>query len=160
LISKKRDGAKITKKYDKAKTPYQRLLASTHISEETKTKLQIQYEQLDPVLLLKDLQNLQDNFWKHAWKRQIQSATTKISVRSPVNEAILSQVHECVISHSATSTANKKPTKKKITKHIVNLEHQYENNALLENNPFQAKYQTLQIYKKTWETTWSSNMAY
>jgi hypothetical protein len=70
LISKKRDGAKVTKKYDKAKTPYQRLLASTHISDEAKARLKNQYEQLDPVLLLKELERLQDNFWQYAWKEQ------------------------------------------------------------------------------------------
>jgi hypothetical protein len=68
LISKKRDGAKVTKKYDKAKTPYQRLLFSEHVSAEAKEKLIKQYNNLDPLKLLKDLEKLQDNFWKHAWK--------------------------------------------------------------------------------------------
>ena len=58
LKSKIRDGAKVTKKYDKAKTPYQRLLISINISEEIKIKLRTQYEQLDPILLLKNLQLL------------------------------------------------------------------------------------------------------
>jgi hypothetical protein len=34
LISKERYGAKVTKRYDKAKTPSQRLLASAQVSEE------------------------------------------------------------------------------------------------------------------------------
>lgn len=38
LLSKKREGAKVTKKYNKAKTPYQRLLLSPHlIEDETKS---------------------------------------------------------------------------------------------------------------------------
>lgn len=68
LLSKERNGSKVTKKYDKAKTPCQRLLSCSNISEEAKDKLRQQYEGLDPVGLLKDLEKLQDNFWKHAWK--------------------------------------------------------------------------------------------
>lgn len=68
LISKKRDGAKVTKKYDKAKTPYQRLLHSPHVSDKAKEKLKEQYNNLDPLCLLRNLEKLQNNFWKHAWK--------------------------------------------------------------------------------------------
>lgn len=68
LISKKRDGAKVTKKYDRAKTPYQRLISSNNISAKIKAKLTQQYLTLDPVVLLKDLERLQDEFWKYAWK--------------------------------------------------------------------------------------------
>lgn len=52
LISKIRETAKVTKKYDKAKTPYQRLLLSPNLSEEVKTNLKNQYEKLDPIALL------------------------------------------------------------------------------------------------------------
>jgi hypothetical protein len=68
LVSKKRDGAKVSKKYDKAKTPYQRLLLSSQIGEEIKEKLKQQYRLLDPLELRKRLEKLQDNFWQHAWK--------------------------------------------------------------------------------------------
>ena len=70
LISKTRIDAKVTKKYDKAKTPYQRLILSPHFAEEIKIKLKKQYEELDPVKLLKDLEGLQNSFWKHAWKAE------------------------------------------------------------------------------------------
>jgi len=68
LDSKKRHGAKVTKHYDKAKTPSQRLLISTQVSEEIKKKLQEQYEVLDPLHLLKELERLQNQFWSYAWK--------------------------------------------------------------------------------------------
>ncbi len=71
LISKKRDGAKVTKKYDVAKTPYQRILASTCISEDIKKRLKEEYDCLDPLGLLRDLEKLQDKFWKHAWKTDV-----------------------------------------------------------------------------------------
>lgn len=67
LLSKKREGAKVSKKYDKAKTPYQRILISEHVSEEIKEKLKKQYQNLDPIELLRDLEKKQDNFWRHAW---------------------------------------------------------------------------------------------
>ena len=68
LISKTRLGAKVSKKYDKAKTPYQRLVSSSNITQEIKLVLKKQYEELDPVKLLKDLEELQESFWKHSWK--------------------------------------------------------------------------------------------
>jgi hypothetical protein len=68
LISKERYGAKVTKRYDKAKTPSQRLLACAHVSEKIKQLLQKQYEVLDPLHLLKELERLQNQFWSHAWK--------------------------------------------------------------------------------------------
>jgi hypothetical protein len=69
LISKKREGARVTKKYDKAKTPYQRLLACETMSEQAKANLNELYNTLDPLQLLKTLEERQDNFWKLAWKK-------------------------------------------------------------------------------------------
>jgi len=74
LIYKKRDGAKVTKKYDKAKTPYQRLLCSSHLSQEEKDSLKRQYKILDPIALLKELEKLQNNFWKHAWQSPVMTS--------------------------------------------------------------------------------------
>jgi len=68
LISKKRDGSKVTKRYDKAKTPCQRLLISVKVSEAIKHTLQEQYKILDPLYLLKELERLQNQFWSYAWK--------------------------------------------------------------------------------------------
>jgi len=68
LLSKKREGAKVTKKYDKAKTPYQRLMLSAHLTDIEKERLNKQYDTLDPLDLLNKLVKLQDSFWKHAWK--------------------------------------------------------------------------------------------
>ena len=55
LISKERQGAKVIKKYDRAQTPYQRVLASPHVATEAKATLRTQYEKLDPVNLLRQL---------------------------------------------------------------------------------------------------------
>jgi hypothetical protein len=51
LLEKKREGSKVRKKYDVAKTPYQRVLASSEVSEEEKEKLREVYRMLNPVVL-------------------------------------------------------------------------------------------------------------
>ena len=72
----------MTKKYDKAKTPYQRLLLLPNLSEEVKTNLKNQYEKLDPIALLKDLERLQNNFWQQAWKEQTENPTTEVNIKN------------------------------------------------------------------------------
>ena len=67
LISKERHGAKVTKKYDLAQTPYQRLMNS-NLSEQIKCNLKSQFLSLDPVTLLGQIETLQNDFWQHAWK--------------------------------------------------------------------------------------------
>ena len=56
LKEKIRVGARIVKKYDLPKTPYQRLLDSEHISAEEKEKLREQKQQLNPFTLSQDLE--------------------------------------------------------------------------------------------------------
>jgi hypothetical protein len=55
LISKTRDGAKVVKKHDQAKTPYQRLLARDDIGASTKDNLARWYEQLNPAQIRRDI---------------------------------------------------------------------------------------------------------
>ena len=55
LLEKYRDGSKITKKHDKSKTPFQRILESPHIPDETKQRLQKQFEQLNPFELYQQI---------------------------------------------------------------------------------------------------------
>ena len=69
LIQKERTGAKVSKKYDKAKTPYQRILLSTHISQAKKELLRDEYQRLDPVDLLRQLEMLQDQLWQYSWSK-------------------------------------------------------------------------------------------
>lgn len=71
LISKERLGAKVHKRYDKAQTPYQRLITSAHINQETKDRLLLMYNNLDPVILLERLKMLQNEFWGYAWRNKI-----------------------------------------------------------------------------------------
>ena len=59
LKSKSRDGARVHKTYYPPATPCNRLLASARVSEQVKRKLRVQFEQLDPVLLLRDIREAQ-----------------------------------------------------------------------------------------------------
>lgn len=58
LISKSRIGAKVTKKYDVAQTPCQRLLSRPDIPEQTKTLLRDTFRELNPLELLRSIQEL------------------------------------------------------------------------------------------------------
>ena len=68
LIYKNREGAKVVKQYDKAKTPYQRLTDCTSLTKEDRDKLVEQYNILDPLKLLREIQQKQEELWKYAWK--------------------------------------------------------------------------------------------
>jgi hypothetical protein len=57
----------VTKRYDKAQTPYQRVLSSTAVRNDLKELLSRQYEALDPIFLLRELEQRQDQFWQHPW---------------------------------------------------------------------------------------------
>jgi hypothetical protein len=55
LVSKERIGGKVKRKYDVPKTPYQRLIESEQISEETKEELQGIYLSLNPAELKRNI---------------------------------------------------------------------------------------------------------
>jgi hypothetical protein len=62
-IEKKRDGARVIKKYDKPKTPYQRILDSADLTEEAKQKLRADYDKLNPFKLSEDLERKRKSFF-------------------------------------------------------------------------------------------------
>lgn len=64
LISKQRDGSRVTKRYDKAQTPFQRVMASPHIDRAQKQKLKMQYESLNPAALKRSIEHLQNRLYK------------------------------------------------------------------------------------------------
>ncbi len=55
LKEKIRIGSRIKRIYDVPKTPYQRVLESADISEETKVTLRLKYKTLNPKQLLKTI---------------------------------------------------------------------------------------------------------
>jgi hypothetical protein len=59
LQSKERHGARVKKKYDRTRTPYQRLLDSGFIKAETKRQLRQRYGLLNPAQLKRQIEGLQ-----------------------------------------------------------------------------------------------------
>ena len=60
LIAKHRHGAKVTKRYDTAQTPYQRVLADPNVTKTAKAALTRQYKKLNPAQLRREILDLQD----------------------------------------------------------------------------------------------------
>lgn len=66
LIHKTRAGSKVRKRYDEARTPYQRVLASPQVDEQYKEPLRQLYATLDPVALRERIHQNQDALWNLA----------------------------------------------------------------------------------------------
>jgi hypothetical protein len=64
LINKTRVGARVSKKYDTARTPLERLLGFQTISKKNKSNLLAEFRRLDPVKLLADMARLQTKLWQ------------------------------------------------------------------------------------------------
>ncbi len=63
LVSKTRHGAKVHKVYDTAYTPYQRLLQAGVLTEAKKTELAATYYRLNPVRLLRQINDNLEQLW-------------------------------------------------------------------------------------------------
>ena len=66
LKQKIRIGSKTIKKYEKAQTPYERVLSSEYVNQTIKDQLTQQYQTLDPLLLKEKIHQLQTSLWQHA----------------------------------------------------------------------------------------------
>ena len=66
LKSKERVGSRVKKKYDKAQTPYQRVLASRQVSKADKQQLRTKYATLNPAALKRKLDRLQQRLLQNA----------------------------------------------------------------------------------------------
>lgn len=64
LMKKERIGSRVKKKYDTAKTPYQRLIESGVLNEKQKQKLIDYYETLNPMAILRQIRKLQSKLYK------------------------------------------------------------------------------------------------
>lgn len=79
LIEKVRDGARVTKRYDKAQPPYQRVLASPDIPQAVKRRLRKRYATLNPARLKREMERLQ----KALMKRTVRLHDETIQHRKP-----------------------------------------------------------------------------
>ncbi len=78
LVSKERDGAKVRKKYDQPKTPYQRLMEMPGLSLKMRRYLRSEYESLNPAQLKRDISLLQEKLIKTAARRRRARISTTI----------------------------------------------------------------------------------
>ena len=66
LQAKQRDGSRVRRRYDVARTPFQRVVMSGVLDPTVGTRLETIRHALDPVRLLRQIQTLQDALWRHA----------------------------------------------------------------------------------------------
>ena len=64
LLEKRRDGAKIYKRYDPARTPYQRTMTDTSVTALRKARLQQAYRQLNPAQLRRQIDEKLKQLWQ------------------------------------------------------------------------------------------------
>jgi len=70
LIDKTRVGSRVQKRYDKPKTPYQRLLECEAVSEEIKENLRSEHRRLRPMALKKRITQIQDQLYQSARQKR------------------------------------------------------------------------------------------
>jgi hypothetical protein len=66
LLSRRRVGSKVHKRYDTARTPYQRLVATGVLRAAQHQALERQRQTLDPIALARDIERTLDTLWKLA----------------------------------------------------------------------------------------------
>lgn len=71
MISKTRNGAKVSKKFDLARTPYQRVLASRDVSDQAKEALSEIFKGLNPARLKRDLVECQNQLVKISARKTV-----------------------------------------------------------------------------------------
>jgi hypothetical protein len=80
LIEKTRVGSRVRKKYDKSKTPYHRVIESSHVEEEEKKALSKEYAKLNPAELKRQITRLQNKLRKLAIKQRESERKTAQSI--------------------------------------------------------------------------------
>ena len=84
LLSKERNGAKVKKKHDVPKTPYQRLMDMPDISPKIKQRLKSEYATLNPAQLKREITRLQERLFKTvARQRRIRKSSTNSKANEP-----------------------------------------------------------------------------
>ncbi|HHD92145.1 MAG TPA: hypothetical protein ENL06_00795 [Candidatus Portnoybacteria bacterium] len=90
LKSKERIGGQIKRKYDKAKTPYRRLIESDQISKEEKEKLIATYHSLNPAELKRTIDKKLDNLYRIYQKKKGQE---NIKITNKLTPSMMSFQH-------------------------------------------------------------------
>jgi hypothetical protein len=138
-LSKERCGAKVKKKYDVAKTPYQRVLISGTVESSVKETLKVQYQGLDPVALLERLELLQNRLFDYAWLADNNQPGTVASLSD-----IVGHIESIDVDNSSGST-------KECFDSTAKLQH-YRQTKKSEINKKPRTYRTRKdIFEKIWD---------
>lgn len=70
LSQKTRLGSKVVKRYERPKTPYQRLLEASSVDRRVKQRLRAEYASLNPAQLKREILWLQQSLWKAVRNKQ------------------------------------------------------------------------------------------
>lgn len=70
LVEKQRLGSKVRKKYDRARTPYERVMESIEVSKEKKKRLKQEYEGVNPAQLKREITRLQNELIRISSKKE------------------------------------------------------------------------------------------
>jgi hypothetical protein len=95
LLSKERQGAKVKKKYDQPKTPYQRVLGSPTVATKVKRRLKQEYALLNPAQLKREITRLQHKLFKLAAGR---ADLLNRSPKARVGTAHSRNIHDWIFS--------------------------------------------------------------
>ena len=111
LLSKERRDGRITKRYDRAQTPYQRVLNSS-LGDEQKDRLRASYQGLDPVVLLSELERLQDQLWAYAQRKPCSTISSGVPSESiqqdiPPKSILTAPLANAPISTSLPATSKR-----------------------------------------------------
>jgi len=71
LVVRRREGARVYKKHDEAKTPYRRLMDCEAVPEEAKQRLALEHRRLRPMQLKQRIQRLQDELYQFSSRKGI-----------------------------------------------------------------------------------------
>jgi hypothetical protein len=108
LIAKKRVGSRVIKKYDLAQTPYQRILAAETVSTEIKVQLKTQFNSLDPLQLLTQIQTLQDELWRYAFvARTIKLAAAPLEAQPLSSAGNIGDKQACKLTPGVNGTGHR-----------------------------------------------------
>jgi hypothetical protein len=82
LVAKEHIGTHLRKRYDTSRTPYQRVLESPEVPEQTKDQLRVLYASLNPCALLRHMERLQKRLWTLETVRSVNEATIPLKCDS------------------------------------------------------------------------------
>jgi hypothetical protein len=85
IVHKERVGAKVTKRYDVAKTPYQRLLQAGVLEEAERLSLEQEYQSLNPVRLKSQIDAALEKLWKLAQQEESHRDSSPLSTKAAAN---------------------------------------------------------------------------